>query len=133
MEVEIPNADHVLRPGYFMRAEVELTRKTNATVVPRASLTRRNRKSGVFTVDLKTLKARFVPIEVGIISGEDVEVVRPELSGVVVSIGQHLLGENSTVVIPNGVPPENPDPDTGTPAPKPDQAPPTPSVSGVPR
>ncbi|HUU44045.1 MAG TPA: hypothetical protein VMX57_09705, partial [Planctomycetota bacterium] len=96
---------------------------------------------GVFTVDPGTLKARFVPLETGITSGDLVEVVKPELSGVVVSIGQHLLGEDTTVVIPTGVPTDTPKtdkPETETPktdapsAPKSQAPQPTPAAAGDP-
>jgi len=104
VEVTIPNDKRLLKPGLFVRLQIELDRHENATVVPLAARTRRNRQEGVFVADLKTMKARFVPLKLGIRSEGTVEVLSPPLSGMVVSIGQHLLGEDTTITVPNGVP-----------------------------
>ena len=43
---------------------------------------------------------RFVPVEVGIIERDLAEILKPELSGVVVTLGQHLLEDGSRVILP---------------------------------
>ena len=76
------------------------------------SVTKRNGKPGVFLVDTQEMKAHFVPVTIGITSREWVEVVDPPLSGPVVTLGQHLLQEGSSVILtgenresaPSGVP-----------------------------
>lgn len=100
VEIEIPNSDRLLKPGMFVRARIEFARRDNATLVPLAALVRRNGKRGVFIVEPDHLKARFVPVTVGIVSGEWAEVLEPEISGVVVTMGNHLLEDGSDITLP---------------------------------
>jgi len=99
VEVEIPNPEGVLKPGMFVRAEIEFDRHDNATVVPFTALARREGREGVFLADLTEKKAHFVPVTVGIVSGEQAEVTAPPLSGMVVTLGQHLLTDGSTIAV----------------------------------
>jgi hypothetical protein len=41
-----------------------------------------------------------VPVTTGIINGELVEVTEPEISGVVVTMGNHLLEDGSDITLP---------------------------------
>lgn len=100
VEIEIANSDHLLKPGMFVRAQVEFARHDNATLTPLAALVRRNDKQGVFIAEPNTHKARFVPVTVGIIDGEVVEVLEPEISGSVVTMGNHLLEDGSDITLP---------------------------------
>jgi RND family efflux transporter MFP subunit len=117
VEIEIPNDDHLLKPGMFIRARIEFARHDDATLVPLAALVRRNGKQGVFVVEPASppsagrdtqprqmepnnLKARFVPVTVGIINGELAEVLEPEISGLVVTMGNHLLEDGSDITLP---------------------------------
>ena len=123
VEIEIPNADHLLKPGMFIRAQIEFARHDNATLVPLAALVKRNGKQGVFIAEpaqagspeltlreqtgvgrpqstFSTGRASFVPVTVGIISGEIVEVVEPQITGSVVTMGNHLLEDGSNIVLP---------------------------------
>ena len=104
VEVSIANEGRLLKPGMFVRLHVEIDRHENATVVPASALTRRNKQRGVFIADLEKMTTRFVPLKIGITSDDVVEVLAPEISGSVVSIGQHLLGEDSTIVLPESKP-----------------------------
>ena len=97
VEIEVPNPTHLLKPGMFLRAEVEFARHENATLIPLAAMVRRKDREGVFVVDEKNLKARFVPITTGIIRGEQVEVIEPQISGRVVTMGNHLLEDGSDI------------------------------------
>ncbi|MEN6577196.1 MAG: efflux RND transporter periplasmic adaptor subunit [Phycisphaerales bacterium] len=102
VEVEIPNGDHLLKPGMFVRAQVEFARHADATLVPISALVRRDGREGVFLVGgSQAAEARFVPVTTGIISGEAAEVVEPALSGVVVTLGNHLLESGSRVILPD--------------------------------
>jgi len=112
LEVEVPNPDLVLKPGMFVRARVEFARHENATLVPLGALVRRDNKDGIFIADTKNLKARFVPVTTGIINGEIVEITEPEISGRVITMGNHLLENGSDITLPNIEPP--PDTNTGT-------------------
>jgi len=70
-------------------------------VVPVTSLAKRNRQQGVFLANIQTKKAHFVPVTLGIVSGEWAEVVMPSLSGFVVTVGQPLLEDGSPITLPD--------------------------------
>jgi multidrug efflux pump subunit AcrA (membrane-fusion protein) len=100
LEVEVPNPDHTLKPGMFVRARVEFARHKDATLVPLPALVKRNNKDGVFIADTKNLKAHFVPVTTGIINGEIVEITEPQISGLVITMGNHLLEDGSSITLP---------------------------------
>ena len=100
VEVEAPNLEYLLKPGMFVRVQVEFARRENATLVPLPALVRRNGKEGVFIVDIGNRKARFVPVTTGIMDGELVEITGPQISGLVVTMGNHLLEDGSGIVLP---------------------------------
>lgn len=107
VEVEVPNPDLVLKPGMFVRARVEFAKHENSTLVPLTALVRRDDREGIFVADLQKLKARFVPVTTGIIADEFVEIIEPEISGLAVTLGNHLLEDGSRITIPNSAsPPE---------------------------
>jgi RND family efflux transporter MFP subunit len=99
VEIEVVNPERLLAPGMFVRAEIEFSARENATVVPASAVVRRNEQSGVFLADAATLKARFVPITVGIANTQVVEVLSPAVEGKVVTLGQHLLEDGAAIVI----------------------------------
>jgi RND family efflux transporter MFP subunit len=104
IEIEIPNPGDRLKPGMFVRVRIEAAKHDNATVVPLNSLTERKGRKGIFLVDPGERKAQFIPVIVGIINNEWAEVLKPSLSGSVVTLGQHLLRDGSTVILPGGKP-----------------------------
>ncbi|MBM4024025.1 MAG: efflux RND transporter periplasmic adaptor subunit [Planctomycetes bacterium] len=124
VEIEVPNPEHSLKPGMFVRAQVEFATHENATLVPFSALVRRAGREGVFLVEQTPPatvspavqkgpspdappQARFVPITVGIANGEVVEVVEPALGGSVVTLGNHLVENGSRLRLPE--PQEIPD------------------------
>ncbi len=117
IEIDIPNPDHRLKPGMFVRAQVEFATHANATLVPFSALVRRDGRQGVFLVGNAVatassppaqkgsskgpaLQVRFVPVTVGIANGETVELVDLQVSGSVVTLGNHLLEEGSRITVP---------------------------------
>jgi len=75
---------------------------TIARVAPLlTSLAKRNRQQGVFLANIQTKKAHFVPVTLGIVSGEWAEIVMPSLSGFVVTVGQPLLEDGSAITLPD--------------------------------
>jgi len=100
VEIEIPNPEQLLKPGMFVRAKIEFARHDNATLIPFTALVRREGKEGIFIADLSNLKARFVPVTTGIINGELAEVIEPKISGLVVTMGNHLLEDSSDITLP---------------------------------
>ena len=102
VEIEIPNPEGLLAPGMFVRARIQFAEHEDATVVPQTALVRRNGDQGVFLADMKEMKARFVAVGVGIIDGEWVEIVNPEIEGKVVTLGQHLLEDGASITVSEG-------------------------------
>jgi RND family efflux transporter MFP subunit len=101
VEIEIANRDRRLKPGMFIRAQVQFDQHEQATLIPLSALVRRGDKEGVFLADTGALRVRFVPVTTGIVSGEQVEVADPPLAGVVVTLGNHLLEDGSRITLPD--------------------------------
>ncbi|NIM95016.1 MAG: efflux RND transporter periplasmic adaptor subunit, partial [Anaerolineales bacterium] len=99
VEIEIPNPDGILKPGMFVRVQIEFAEHKNVTVVPLSALVKRNGQRGVFLADTQNMKAYFIPVTVGIIDHTLAEVVKPSLSGLVVTLGHHLLEDGSAIVM----------------------------------
>ncbi|MBN1828695.1 MAG: efflux RND transporter periplasmic adaptor subunit [Deltaproteobacteria bacterium] len=108
VEVAIPNRDMLLKPGMFVRVEIEFDRHDNATVVPVSVLTKHNGQQSIFLVDRQTLTAKRVPVTVGIIHGDMAEILNPPVSGLVVTVGQHLLADGGAVTLPAAAMPPEP-------------------------
>jgi RND family efflux transporter MFP subunit len=104
VEIEIPNAQKLLKPGMFVRVQIQFNEHKNATVVPVAALVTRNGTQGVFLADLQEQKARFVPVNVGIVNSVQAEVLNPPITGAVVTLGHHLLEDGSSIVLPDKKP-----------------------------
>jgi len=100
VEIEIPNPEGQLKPGMFVRASIEFGQSANATLVSRDALVKRGGAVGVFQVDREEKTARFIPIVTGIVNGRQVEILRPPLSGYVVTLGHHLLEDGAPVILP---------------------------------
>ncbi|MFA9480120.1 efflux RND transporter periplasmic adaptor subunit [Phycisphaerales bacterium AB-hyl4] len=97
--VEVANDERVLNPGMFARVELEFDQASEATLVPRSALLRRDDRQGVFvTTDRESV--RFVPIETGIEANGLVQVIEPaDLNGEVVVLGQHLVRDGSPILV----------------------------------
>jgi RND family efflux transporter MFP subunit len=107
VELEVPNTDLLLKPGMFIRAKIEFAIVENATVVPLAALVRRDGTQGIFLIDKDNLKAGFIPVTAGIINDEQVEILEPEISGYVATLGNHLLEDGADVTLPKENEPTN--------------------------
>jgi RND family efflux transporter MFP subunit len=101
VEVDIKNEDSSLKPGLFVNAGIEFARRDKAVLVPFSSLVQRGGQSGVFLADRENRKAFFRAVRVGIIEGENAEVLEPaDLSGYAVVLGQHLLQDGMSIILP---------------------------------
>ena len=98
--LEIPNADLALKPGMFVRVYLEFDRRTGATVVPRSALIKRGGRTGVFRLSPNDAKAYFVEVQTGIVADEEVEIISPELTAPVITLGNHLLSDGAPVLVP---------------------------------
>jgi len=101
VEIDIDNKGDFLKPGMFVNAEIEFAYRERAKLVPYSSLVKRDDKQGVFIADPETRKAFFKPVTVGIVEGEQAEVVDPpDISGYAVILGQHLLEDGMNIILP---------------------------------
>ncbi len=99
VRITVPNRGRELKPGMFIQVEVEFARKQQAQILPEACLVTREDRVGVFLVNPQEGKAKYVPVQVGIREGGNVEILSPRLTGSVVITGQHLLQDGSLVTV----------------------------------
>jgi RND family efflux transporter MFP subunit len=101
VEIELPNPEELLKPGMFINAKIEFSTQADATVVPMSAVVKRENQQGIFLADPQNKIAKFVPVSLGIVSGDWAEIVEPTpLSGFVVTLGQHLLGQSNPIILP---------------------------------
>ena len=105
VEVTVPNAEGLLKPGMFARVTVIFGVHEGVTIVPTDALARRGDERGVFLLDEARGKVSFVPVSVGMVEGPRAEVLEPELEGEIVTLGLHLLEDGSSVILPDEPPP----------------------------
>lgn len=104
VEVRIPNPERRLSPGFFVGIEVDLEEVEDATVVPTDAVTRQGGRRGVYLIedpDAEEVTVSWVPISEGVRSDDYVQVLEPEISGHVVTLGQHRLSDGAAVRIAN--------------------------------
>jgi len=99
IELNVPNDDHQLNPGMFVRVRVMLDEAEDATIVPMAALTTRDQQDGVFIVNDDGDKVAWRPVKKGIVEGGRVQVIGEGLAGRVVTLGQQLIGDGAAVTI----------------------------------
>lgn len=112
IEIDIPNAEELLKPGMFVRVQIEFGNIEQATVVPVTALVTRNEQPGLFVADLQAMTVKFTPVTVGVTNNDLVQIVEPPISGAVVTLGQHLLEDNASIVLPDKQPPQQRQPGT---------------------
>ena len=100
IEMIIENPQHRLKPGMFIRATVVLDRVTEATIVPAQALTKRDDRDGVFIVSEDGRSVAWHEVAAGIRAGDRVQVEGEGLSGRVVTLGQQLVDDGSSITIP---------------------------------
>lgn len=101
IEMTIDNPRQRLKPGMFIRATVVLAREPEATIVPEQALTVRDDRNGVFIVSEDGRSVAWREVKVGIRDGNRVQVEGEGLSGRVVTLGQQLVKDGSTITIPD--------------------------------
>jgi len=99
VEMTIENSQHRLKPGMFIRATVVLERVAETTTVPQQALTARNNKTGVFVVSEDGRSVAWREVRLGIREGGRVQVEGEGLSGLVVTLGQQLVDDGSSITI----------------------------------
>jgi len=102
MEVEVDNQDHLLKPGMFTTITVVLQEKNARQVIPSGAIVREEGVDGIFVVETDAdgeAVARFSPVETGIETDSETEILSPDIDGPVVTLGQHLLDDGSRVMM----------------------------------
>lgn len=99
VEITVPNDDLRLKPGMFIRANVEVRLEENATIVPAESIVKRSETQGIFLVTPDGQHAQWIPVSVGIRDGDRVQLIGEELEGRVVTLGQQLIESGSSITI----------------------------------
>lgn len=99
VELLVPNEDHLLKPGMFARVRLEVGHADDAVLVPVRAVVQREGQTGVFMADEQAGVARFVPVQLGYTQDQMTQVVEPSLTGKVVTLGQHLLADESKIRI----------------------------------
>jgi RND family efflux transporter MFP subunit len=104
MEVRVDNPDNLLKPGMFTRCTLELDRAEDTVSVPEIAITRRDNQPGVFQVAEGGITVRWVVVKRGFKSGDQVQLLEPDLSGMVVTLGQQFLEDGSEIRVVSGPP-----------------------------
>ena len=98
VEVLVPNPEGILKPGMFVRVNVEIEFRKKVPAVPVAAVI--NRKGeGIYLTDNESGKVSFVKIKPGIVENDWMEIREPDIEGAVVTLGQHLLRDGSPILI----------------------------------
>ncbi len=128
MEIEVPNPGFRLKPGMYSRVQLTVDTRDNALTIPRAALVALDGKNGVFIAvqqDSGTatrtsgstgqgqpgaqgggaapMTVKFLPVEVGIRDGENIEVTGGITEGArVITTGAGALRDGDRVVLARG-------------------------------
>lgn len=100
VELVVENDRQRLKPGMFVRATIVLDRDDDAIIVPERAMTRRDGQTGVFLVSDDGRSVRWQEVAVGIQAGSRVQLVAEGLSGRVVTLGQQMIDDGSSITIP---------------------------------
>lgn len=98
VEIDLPNPDHVLRPGTFVELTIGLREIPNALVLPVQAVNSGPKGKSLFIVEQG--KAKSVPVQTGITDGKWIEITQG-LQGdeEVVVVGKRQLLDESPVQI----------------------------------
>jgi len=96
VEIDLPNPDHLLRPGTFAEMAIALREIPNALVVPPQAVSSGGKGTSLFIIEQG--KAKAVPVQTGITDGKWIEIT----SGLkgdeeVVAVGKRQLLDGSPV------------------------------------
>ncbi len=99
VEVEVPNATGLLKPGGFAKARILISKDENATTIPLAGL---YSFAGIHKVFLeRNGTAQEIKVTLGEQSSDCVEIASPKLPGdsVVITSGQRLLSDGIAIAV----------------------------------
>jgi RND family efflux transporter MFP subunit len=123
MEIEVPNPGFRLKPGMYSRVQLTVETRDNALTIPRAALVALDGKNGVFVTvqpesgatartsgspsqgqpnqgaGASSMTVKFMPVEVGIRDGENIEITSGLNDGAkVITTGAGALKDGDRVV-----------------------------------
>lgn len=97
-EIMVVNDSLLLRPGMFARLQIALAHSDTAHLVPTAALFNRDGTFYLYRLTDSSTVQR-LSVAAGISSGELTQIVSPAgLTGMVVTLGQHLLADGTRVM-----------------------------------
>ena len=120
MEIEVPNSGFRLKPGMYARVQLTVESRADALTVPRNAVVDFEGRQGVFVTGsapagtaggdgpspqrgATTLTAKFVPVQLGIRSGEVIEIRSGLQEGArVITTGAGALRDGDRVVAASG-------------------------------
>ncbi len=104
IEVQIDNPEQKLKPGMFARAEVMLSQLEKATIIPLQALTRRDDRQGIFLLSDDAQTVVWKTVETGIQQDNRLQILDESLHGQVITLGQQLLKDGSSIILPDEKP-----------------------------
>ncbi|MGW8194823.1 MAG: efflux RND transporter periplasmic adaptor subunit [Desulforhopalus sp.] len=99
IELEVVNSEQLLKPGMFVRCVIELYRAEKAVSVPETAVTKRDNQLGVFKIAEDGTSVQWETIRRGFASDGQVQLLGPEISGKVVTLGQQFITDGAKVRI----------------------------------
>ncbi|MCR4321618.1 MAG: efflux RND transporter periplasmic adaptor subunit [Candidatus Brocadiaceae bacterium] len=98
VEIDVSNAEHILRPGMFAKATIHLKAHEDVLTIPAESLITESDKAYIYVADDNNT-VRKVPVKTGIDDGIIVEILDGlQESDKVIVAGKHLVTEGDTVI-----------------------------------
>jgi RND family efflux transporter MFP subunit len=118
IEIEVPNVGYRLKPGMYSRVNLTIDTKADAVMVPRNALIDLDGKTGVFISQTAAgggaaapagqagqggMTAKFIPVQVGIRDGDNVEIAVGLKDGAqVITTGAGALKDGDRIVAAGG-------------------------------
>lgn len=96
VEVAIVNDSLLLKPGMFAHITLTVAEKDSAWALPLPALVTRDQKKAVFVADQNV--ARLIYVTTGIEDKNLVEILSPQITNPVVTVGNHLLADGSPII-----------------------------------
>lgn len=98
VEIDVSNAEHILRPGMFAKATIHLKAHEDVLTIPAEALITESDKAYIYVADDNNT-VRKVPVKTGIDDGIIVEILDGlQESDKVIVAGKHLVTEGDTVI-----------------------------------
>lgn len=101
IKIKLNNKSHFLKPGMFCSVELVLAEKDNVQTVPTSAILQENGEYGIFVVDKVEKTAHYLLVRTGISNQTRTEIISPEITQPVITLGQYQVKDGSKVIISN--------------------------------